>query len=116
MGEAPSCTLIEPLCHDGAKVQANDSEAMVEYQQIHGLRHDLSLMVGRDQAAKGTIAQVVFTEWKSFCAVNFGWPKQQLTAPVIGCERNPLEPTADVKMAGLLCHAVGMGHVIQEFV
>ncbi|BBI60625.1 hypothetical protein [Vreelandella sulfidaeris] len=119
MCEISNCTLMESLWHVGAMVQANEPEAMLDDKQIYWLRYDLSQMATRDQAGKGANSLEISTEWKIFCAVDFGWPKQQLTAPVIICERNPLEPAADVadvKAAGLLYYPVCRDYVIQEYV
>lgn len=106
MREAPSCTLIESLWRDGAKVKAFDPEAMEEANRIYGSRIDFELVKNREDAVYAADALVICTEWKDFRVVDFHWLKRQLKTAVVIDGRNLYDPD-EIKDAGIMYFAIG---------
>ncbi len=64
MRDAPSITIITELLSAGAKIQAYDPEAMQEARKIFGDK--ITYCTSPEQAAKGSHALVLITEWDEF--------------------------------------------------
>ncbi|MDB5506207.1 MAG: ywqF 2, partial [Devosia sp.] len=106
MREAPARVLMETLWEAGAKVQAYDPEAMEECARIYGVRDDLTLCTGAQDALAGADALIVATEWKVFQSPDFDLLKRTLKHPVIFDGRNIYDP-AIVSRHGLTSYGVG---------
>src|SRR6516165_325508 len=108
MREAPSVTLIELLLGAGARVRAYDPVAGEEAQRLLGQRAGFALAKNAYDAAQGSDALAIVTEWQEFRSPDFERLRELLRAPVIFDGRNLYDP-AMVSRFGLTYYAVGRG-------
>lgn len=108
MREAPSRTLIGLLIKAGARVQAYDPIAAAEAQRIYAGEPNFTLAKNAYQAAEGSDALAIVTEWQEFRSPDFDRLREILKGPVIFDGRNLYDP-AMVSRFGLTYHAIGRG-------
>src|SRR5262245_30655162 len=108
MREAPSRTIIDLLTREGAKVRAYDPVAGAEAQRIYAGRTDLRLCKNSYEAAEGSDALAIVTEWQEFRSPDFERLKQLLKSPVVFDGRNLYDPGM-VGRFGLTYYAIGRG-------
>ncbi|VCU71422.1 UDP-glucose 6-dehydrogenase YwqF [Pigmentiphaga humi] len=92
MREAPSRVVMEALWNAGATVRAFDPEAAEETRRIYGERADLVLTNTKEEAARGSDALIICTEWKGFMAPDFNFLAEALGEKVIFDGRNLYDP------------------------
>jgi len=71
MREAPSLTVIDLLLKEGARVRLFDPVAMENAKKILGERPEIAWCKSESDAAAGTHAIALITEWKQFRLVDF---------------------------------------------
>ena len=90
--EAPSLLLIDELLQRGASVRAFDPVAMPGLAALWPQRPGLMLCTEPLDAATGTSALIVVTEWREFRSPDFVALKSRMKAPVIMDGRNLYDP------------------------
>jgi UDPglucose 6-dehydrogenase len=121
MRAAPCRTLIAELLRRGAHVKAYDPVAIDEAKRVFALdlrdvpqQHArLSFVKDEMEAAAGTDALVILTEWKVFKSPDFDSLKQILKTPLIFDGRNLYEPDALLEL-GIEYHAIGRQHALRN--
>jgi len=108
MREAPSRTVIDLLTRDGVQVRAYDPVAGAEAQRIYAGRTDFRLCKNAYEAAEGSDALAIVTEWQEFRSPDFERLKQLLKSPVIFDGRNLYDPGMLARF-GLTYYAMGRG-------
>jgi UDPglucose 6-dehydrogenase len=108
MREAPAVTLIELLLKAGATVKGYDPVAAAEAQRVFAGRAGFTLAKSAYEAAQGTDALAIVTEWQEFRSPDFDRLKQILKAPVIFDGRNLYEPSM-LSRFGFTYYAIGRG-------
>lgn len=103
---APSCTLIELLCQEGAIVQAYDPLAMKNIEAVYGQSPHLRLCESAELALCGADVLAIVTEWEHFKSPDFEKIKQLLKYPVIFDGRNLYDPN-EMKRKGFAYFAMG---------
>lgn len=106
MREAPSIVLIENLLAHGAKVRANDPEAMEQARKKFGDR--IEYCKNPYDCLSGADALAVVTEWNEYRGVSFEKVKSLLKNPVVFDGRNLYEPET-LQAAGIEYHSMGRG-------
>jgi UDPglucose 6-dehydrogenase len=92
MREAPSRVLIEALLQRGATVRAHDPVAMTEARRLYNDRPGISFCTTPHDAAEGSDALLIVTEWKAFRSPDFERLRRSLRQPVIFDGRNLFDP------------------------
>jgi UDPglucose 6-dehydrogenase len=111
MREAPSRTVIDLLLQAGAKVRAYDPVAYGEAGRIYGDKANFKLTRTAYEAADGSDALVILTEWQEFRSPDFERLKELLKSPLIFDGRNLYDP-AMVNRFGLSYYAIGRGKAL----
>ena len=104
MREAPSIRIILDLLSAGAKVKAYDPAAIGEAEKIFNKR--IIYCDSVEEAAKGSSAIVLITEWDEFRSINFAELGKLMEEKVIFDGRNIYEPEL-VKEEGFAYYGVG---------
>src|SRR5262245_6988284 len=81
MREAPSRTIIDLLAREGVKVRAYDPVANAEARRIYADGKDLHLCKNAYEAAEGSDALAIVTEWQEFRSPDFERLKKLLKSP-----------------------------------
>jgi UDPglucose 6-dehydrogenase len=108
MREAPARAVIEGLWEAGASVRVYDPVAMSEVARIYGERADLILCKSAYEAANGSDALAIITEWQEFRSPDFDRLRETLRSPVIFDGRNLYDPGM-VTRFGFTYYAIGRG-------
>jgi UDPglucose 6-dehydrogenase len=108
MREAPARAVIEGLWEAGAAVRVYDPVAMGEVARIYGERADLILCKSAYEAANGSDALAIITEWQEFRSPDFDRLRETLRTPVIFDGRNLYDPGM-VTRFGFTYYAIGRG-------
>ncbi len=111
MRQAPSLVIIDELLRAGARVRAYDPVAANEARRLfagHPMTQQLTFCKDAYEAAQGSTALLIATEWKEFRSPDFARLKTLLKEPVIFDGRNLYEPSLMERM-GLHYIAVGRG-------
>jgi UDPglucose 6-dehydrogenase len=111
MREAPSRTIIDMLLKQGARVRAYDPVANPEARRLYTDRADVTLCKNAYEAASGSDALVIVTEWQEFRSPDFDRLRELLKAPVIFDGRNLYDP-AMVGRFGFTYYAIGRGRTV----
>ena len=106
MRDAPSVDIINGLLKRGAKIKAYDPVAMDEARKI--FNDDIKYCKDSYDAAEGSDALVLITEWNQFRSLDMSKIKGLLKSPVIIDLRNVYEPQ---KMKELGIRYTGVGRV-----
>ena len=106
MRDAPSVDIINGLLKLGAKIKAYDPVAMDEARKI--FNDDIKYCKDSYDAAEGSDALVLITEWNQFRSLDMSKIKGLLKSPVIIDLRNVYEPQ---KMKELGIRYTGVGRV-----
>lgn len=104
MREAPSIQIIQDLLAAGAKVKAYDPAAIEEAKKIFNGR--ITYCDSAEEAAKGSSAMVLVTEWDEFRSISFADIGKLMEEKVIFDGRNIYEPEL-VKEEGFQYYGVG---------
>jgi len=100
---APSLELIKLLQRKGAKIKAYDPIAIEKAKDIlRGVEYSRNLY----EAAKGSDALVIVTEWEEFRKMDLGRIRSLLSKPVIVDGRNIYEPQK-MKQLGFIYKSIG---------
>jgi UDPglucose 6-dehydrogenase len=108
MREAPSRAIIDLLNREGVKVRAYDPVAGPEAQRIYADQPHFTLCKNAYEAAEGSDALAIVTEWKEFRSPDFERLKKVLKSPVVFDGRNLYDPGM-VSRFGLTYYAIGRG-------
>jgi UDPglucose 6-dehydrogenase len=111
MREAPSRTLIDLLLASGARVRAYDPVAGPEASRLYAGVSGFELAKNAYEAAEGSDALAIVTEWQEFRSPDFERLRELLKEPVIFDGRNLYDP-ATVSRFGLSYYAVGRGKLL----
>jgi UDPglucose 6-dehydrogenase len=106
MREAPSRTIVRGLLARGAAIVAYDPVAIEEAKRVFGAVPRLSYASSPAEAAEGSDALVVVTEWQEFRSPDFASLKRRLRTPLVFDGRNLYDP-AQVRAAGLEYFGIG---------
>ncbi|MCW8925545.1 MAG: UDP-glucose/GDP-mannose dehydrogenase family protein, partial [Xanthomonadales bacterium] len=106
MREAPSRVLIEALLEAGASVRAHDPEAMTEAQQLFGGYEGFSVHEDEYEAATGSHALVLVTEWKQYWVPDYKRLSESMRSKILVDGRN-IWPRDVALVHGFSCHAIG---------
>ncbi len=112
MRQAPSLIIIDELLRAGARVRAYDPVAANEARRLfasHSMAQQLVFCRDAYDAAQGSDALLIATEWKEFRSPDFARLKTLLKEPVIFDGRNLYEPSLMERMGSALLIAVGRG-------
>jgi UDPglucose 6-dehydrogenase len=105
MREAPSIKVISDLQQAGARVRAYDPQAM---ECARAVLVDVQYCEDEYDAARGSDALVVMTEWNQFRSLDFGRLKSVMRGPNIVDLRNIYDPDA-ARAAGFAYVSMGRG-------
>jgi UDPglucose 6-dehydrogenase len=105
MRDAPSLRIVADLQAAGADVRAYDPSAM---ESAKKLLSDVAYCDDEYDAARGSDALIVVTEWNQFRSLDFARLKKLMREPVIVDLRNIYEPEA-ARGAGFKYTSVGRG-------
>jgi UDPglucose 6-dehydrogenase len=106
MRDAPSLEIVRGLIEHHATVVAFDPVAMNSAKAAFGDLAGLSYAATPIEAAKGSDALIIATEWREFKSPNFAALKSALKVPVIFDGRNLYDPEY-VTSFGIEYHAIG---------
>lgn len=107
--ESIAIDMIDSLIERGAKIQAHDPLAEKKTREFFsGREKNIVFCDGPYDAAKGSHALIIATEWESFARLDLSKMRKTMKKPVIFDGRNLLDPHK-VKNKGFAYHAVG-GH------
>ena len=106
MREAPSCTMMDLLFAEGAKVQAYDPAAQEEAQRLYGEHPGLKLCASREETLDGADGLVVITEWNEFRSPDFLEIKRRLKNPAVFDGRNLYDPNY-LRQLGFAYYGIG---------
>jgi UDPglucose 6-dehydrogenase len=111
MREAPSRTVIDLLMKAGVGVRAYDPVAGAEAKRIYADQSSFTVCRNAYEAAEGSDALVIVTEWQEFRSPDFERLKKLLKSPLIFDGRNLYDP-AMVGRFGLTYYAIGRGKAL----
>ena len=100
---APSIDIINSLIHSGAKIKAYDPQAM---EKARGILKDVTFCKDSYEAAKGSDALLILTEWNEFKAMKLNRIKKLLKHPLVIDGRNIFDP---IKMQKLGFKYISIG-------
>jgi len=103
MREAPSVNIIRELQNDGVRIKAYDPQAM---DNARAILRDVQYFRNPYEAAEGSDALVIVTEWDEFRDLDLAKVKSLLKQPVIIDGRNIFDPI-QMKQLGFLYEGVG---------
>ncbi|HEX8528205.1 UDP-glucose dehydrogenase family protein [Allosphingosinicella sp.] len=103
MRDAPSISIVQALQDAGVKVRAFDPEGM---EQARPMMPGVDFCSSPYEAAEGTDAVVLVTEWDVLRALDLGRIARSMRSPVMVDLRN-IYPPEEVEAAGLSWHGVG---------
>jgi UDPglucose 6-dehydrogenase len=106
MREAPSRVIIDGLVERGARIVAYDPVAMTEARRIYGDADFIRFATSPLEAASGSDALLVVTEWKEFRSPDFDELKRRLKHPIVFDGRNLYDPSL-VKSLGFEYFGIG---------
>jgi UDPglucose 6-dehydrogenase len=106
MREAPSLNLIESILDAGGSVRAHDPEAADEARRIFGGRPGFEAVDDPYEAAQGSDALVLITEWKLYWAPDFDRLGRDMKQAVIVDGRNIWAPDV-VRRRGITYYSIG---------
>ena len=105
--EAPSIAVARRLLDEGAQLRLYDPWAMDEFK-IHFSEETpgLTYCASADEAATGTEALLILTDWDEFLHVDLDRVRERMIVPLIVDGRNHLDPEA-ARASGFEYHSVG---------
>ncbi len=104
MREAPSITIIQELCKNGAKVRASDPVALSNAKA--SIKADVEYFEDHFEALKGATALVILTEWNEYRTCDMEKLKKYFNGKVIFDGRN-IWSGSEVRHAGFEYYGVG---------
>jgi len=102
----PALKLLEALWAQGVTVRVHDPKALHNLQRRFGDREDLVLCSTPYEAASGSDALMLVTEWKDYWSPDFPELQRLMATPVLLDGRNIYDP-AYVKSSGFTYYGVG---------
>lgn len=106
MREAPSRVLIDALLKAGASVHAHDPEALKVAGEIYRNEDAFTLHKDPYDAARGSDALVMVTEWKLYWVPNFQRLAEEMNQKILVDARN-IWPKESALNNGFTLHAIG---------
>ena len=106
MREAPSLNLIESVLAAGARIRAHDPQAAGEARHLLGAREGFATVDDPYEAARGSDALVLITEWRQYWAPDFDRLAREMKQAVIVDGRNIWSPDV-VRRRGIAYYAIG---------
>jgi UDPglucose 6-dehydrogenase len=106
MREAPSLNLIESALAAGARIRAHDPQAAGEARHLLGAREGFATVDDPYEAARGSDALVLITEWRQYWAPDFDRLAREMKQAVIVDGRNIWSPDV-VRRRGIAYYAIG---------
>ena len=103
MRSAPSIDIIKQLQKEGAKIRAYDPQAMKVAEKVLG---DVMFCGDPYEAADGSDALVICTEWEEFKNIDLDRIRKLLTHPIIIDGRNVFDPD-EMDKKGFLYKSIG---------
>jgi UDPglucose 6-dehydrogenase len=104
--EAPALKIIPRLLNEGALLQIYDPKAMENAKEVIPPSDQVFYASSAHEAAKGTHAIAIITEWDEFKNVNLQEIKKLMITPIIVDGRNIFEPKK-VRELGFLYFSMG---------
>jgi UDPglucose 6-dehydrogenase len=110
--ESPAIAIIQALLKDGAQVRVYDPAAISRAKEVLG---NDGVSYARDpyDAATGSDALLILTEWREFAALDLTKLRSLLKYPIVIDGRNLYEP-AKMASAGLIYHSIGRASGIPQ--
>lgn len=105
---APSLRVIDALLAQGAQVRLHDPEALEEIRAIYGEHPQIHYCRSAYQAAEGTDALIMLTEWAEYWSPDYTELHKLMNAPVIVDGRNIYEPQMLAEL-GFTYYGIGRG-------
>jgi UDPglucose 6-dehydrogenase len=106
MREAPSLNLIESALAAGARIRAHDPQAAGEARHLLDAREGFATVDDPYEAARGSDALVLITEWRQYWAPDFDRLAREMKQAVIVDGRNIWSPDV-VRRRGIAYYAIG---------
>lgn len=104
MREAPSLSIVPELLKLGASVRAYDPIAEEAARKL--LPAEVHYAESAEQAAAGSDACVILTEWGDIVSMNLGKVREQMKQPVIIDGRNCFQPE-EMERSGFMYYSIG---------
>ena len=106
MREAPSIQIIKDLLALGAKIKAYDPVATEDAKKIFSNMNNIAYCESVEEAAKGSSALLLVTEWDEFRSINFTEIGKEMEEKIIFDGRNIYEPEL-IREEGFVYHGIG---------
>lgn len=107
--DAPSLNIIRQLRQAGASLRLYDPAGMEEVRRVFPEEHDRHVYCSSAaEAARGTDAILVLTEWPEFLAMDWKQIREKVALPIVVDGRNCLDAAALEKI-GFEYHCMGKG-------
>lgn len=100
-------SLVEELVSEGAEVSVYDPKGMERARSLP-FADKVRFADSPEDAAAGTEALIIATEWPEFARVNFRQVRESMIAPLLFDGRNLLDPET-MKRHGFEYHSIGRG-------
>lgn len=107
---APAIDLIQRLVDEGARVRAYDPQAM---EKARAILPEVEYVRSAYDAAKGSEALVIATEWPEFRALDWEKIRANMVRPLVLDSRNLLSP-AEMRALGFEYRSFGRPDVVAE--
>jgi len=102
--------LVDAMLREGAHVSVYDPKGMEKARELKAMA-DAKFAASALEAADGTEALVIATEWREFANIDFAAVKQRMTTPIVFDGRNLLNPETMGEL-GFHYHSIGRASVI----
>jgi UDPglucose 6-dehydrogenase len=102
--------LVDAMLREGAHVSVYDPKGMEKARELKAMA-DAKFAASALEAADGTEALVIATEWREFANIDLAAVKQRMTTPIVFDGRNLLNPETMGEL-GFHYHSIGRASVI----
>ncbi len=106
MREAPSIEIIRVLTSEGARIHANNPEAIKEAKKAFGNNSNVVYFENHYDALKDADCMALVTEWFLYRNPDFERMKRLLKSPIVFDGRNQYNPK-EMKRMGFECSSIG---------
>ncbi|MFZ2054402.1 MAG: UDP-glucose/GDP-mannose dehydrogenase family protein [Candidatus Aminicenantales bacterium] len=105
--EAPSINVVRELLREGARLRLYDPQAMENMKELYPSEPDrLEYCDSARQAAEGTNALIILTEWEEFVGLDLERIKEAMANPIIVDGRNVFDAAA-LRKLGFEYYSIG---------
>lgn len=105
--EAPSINVVRELLREEARLRLYDPQAMENMKEVYPSEPDrLEYCDSAYQAAEGTNALIILTEWEEFAGLDLERIKEAMANPIILDGRNVFDPAA-LRKLGFEYYSIG---------